>query len=90
MASAQRPWERWWPILWSQIPDPCVEGRWLVALDDSIDNKTGRQIFACGFFHDQTTKLNQPAYPWSQNRVSIGLLNKIKGRWGCRPLAGRF
>lgn len=90
MASAKLPWVHLWQMLWSQIPDPCVEGRLLVALDDSINNKTGRKIFGCGFFHDHTAKLNQPSYPWSQNVVSIGLLKRIKGRWCCLPLAFRF
>lgn len=90
MAFHKLPWERLWQVLWSQIPEPCVEGRLLVALDDSINNKTGRKIFGCGFFHDHTAKLNQPTYPWSQNLVSIGLLKEIKGRWSCLPLALRF
>jgi len=90
MASPKMPWTRLWQILWTLIPKPTVEGRLLVALDDSINNKTGRKIFGCGFFHDHTAKLNQPNYPWSQNIVSIGLLNVIKGRWCCLPLAFRF
>jgi len=90
MASPKLPWGRLWQVLWSQIPEPAVAGRLLVALDDSINNKTGRNIFGCGFFHDHTAKLNQPAYPWSQNVVSIGLLKMIKGRWSCLPLACRF
>ena len=90
MAFHKLPWERLWQVLWSQIPAPSVEGRLLVALDDSINNKTGRKIFGCGFFHDHTAKLNQPTYPWSQNIVSIGLLKMIKGRWSCLPLAFRF
>lgn len=90
MASPKLPWQRLWQILWKQIPDPTVDGRLLVALDDSISNKTGRKIFGCGFFHDHTAKLNQPNYPWSQNIVSIGLLKVIKGRWSCLPLAFRF
>lgn len=90
MASAKLPWEKLWPVLWKLIPEPTVEGRLLVALDDSINNKSGRKIFGCGFFHDHTAKLNQPSYPWSQNIVSIGLLKKVKGRWSCLPLALRF
>jgi len=90
MASPKLPWDRLWQVLWNQIPEPAVEGRLLVALDDSINNKTGRKIFGCGFFHDHTAKLNQPSYPWSQNIVSIGLLKVIKGRWSCLPLAFRF
>jgi len=64
MASPTLPWERLWTVLWRLIPDPSVDGRLLVALDDSLNNKTGRTIFGCGFFHDHTAKLNQPAYPW--------------------------
>ena len=90
MASNKLPWDRLWMVLWKQIPDPAVEGRLLVAPDDSINNKTGRKIFGCSFFHDHTAKLNQPTYPWSQNIVSIGLLKMIKGRWCCLPLAFRF
>jgi hypothetical protein len=90
MASPKLPWVRLWQVLWSHIPEPCVEGRLLVALDDSINNKTGRKIFGCGFFHDHSAKLNQATYPWSQNMVSIGLLKMIKGRWSCLPLALRF
>ncbi|MGH8499483.1 MAG: hypothetical protein ACREVA_07795 [Burkholderiales bacterium] len=85
MASPKLPWQRLWKILWSLIPEPTVAGRLLVALDDSINNKTGRKIFGCGFFHDHTAQLNQPAYPWAQNIVSIGLLKIIKGRWCCLP-----
>jgi len=90
MASPKLPWDQLWQVLWNQIPEPSIQGRLLVALDDSINNKTGRKIFGCGFFHDHTAKLNQPTYPWSQNIVSIGLLKIIKGRWSCLPLAFRF
>ncbi len=90
MASTKIPWQRLWKVIWGLIPEPLVDGRLLVALDDSINNKSGRKIFGCGFFHDHTAKLNQPSYPWSQNIVSIGLLKMIKGRWSCVPLAFRF
>jgi hypothetical protein len=90
MASPTLPWERLWSLLWHLIPLPLVEGRLLVALDDSLINKCGRRIFGCGFFHDHTAKLNQPDYPWSQNVVAIGLLKIVKGRWCWLPLAIRF
>ena len=90
MASPTLPWVRLWRSLWSRIPDPVVDGRLLVALDDSLNNKTGRKIFGCGFFHDHTSKPNQSRHPWSQNIVTIGLLKKVKGRWSCLPLAFRF
>ena len=90
MASPKIPWQRLWREIWRLIPEPSVDGRLLVALDDSINNKSGRKIFGCGFFHDHTAKLNQPSYPWSQTIVSIGVLKMIKGRWSCLPLAFRF
>jgi hypothetical protein len=90
MASPHLPWEALWRALWQRMPTPWVEGRLLVALDDLINNKTGRHIFGCSFFHDHTAKPHQPRYPWSQNIVSIGLLKMIKGRWCCLPLAWRF
>jgi len=76
--------------VWKLIPEPFTDGRLLVALDDSISVKTGKKIFGCGFFHDHTAKVNQPRYPWSQCIVNIGLIQLIKGRWACLPLAFRF
>jgi len=90
MASSTLPWDRLWHILWGSIREPSLDGRVLVALDDSINNNSGRKIFGGGFHHEHTTKLNQPSYPWSQNIVTIGLLKIIKGRWSCLPLALRF
>ena len=63
MASPCLPWVSLWHIIWSLIPDPFTDGRLLIALDDSVNNKCGRRIFGCGFFHDHTAKLNQPSYP---------------------------
>jgi len=90
MASPKLPWDRLWRVLWGLIPTPVTEGRLLVALDDTINQKVGRKIFGCGFFHDHTAKLKGASYPWSQNIVSIGLLKVVKGRWCCLPLAFRF
>jgi len=90
MASSKLPWDRLWATLWSQIPNPAIDGRLLIALDDSISNKTGSKIFGCGHFFNHAAKCNESKYPWSQNIVSIGLLQSIKGRWCCLPLAFRF
>src|SRR5918999_458226 len=67
MASPKIPWKGLWQVLWRLIPEPTVAGRLLIALDDSINKKPGRKISGCVFFHDNTAKLNHPAYPWSQN-----------------------
>ncbi len=89
MASPKLPWQRLWQTIWSHISEPAVDGRLLVALDDSINTKTGRKIFGCGFFHDHAAKLSQSVYPWSQNVGSSGVLKGIKGGGTCLPLALR-
>jgi len=90
MASPKLPWQRLWVTLWSLIPNPTVNGRLLVVLDDFINPKTGKNIFGCASFFDHAAKVNQSKYPWSQNVVSIGLIKMVKGRWACLPLAFRF
>jgi hypothetical protein len=90
MASSTLPWQRLWPVLWSLIPNPSTAGRVMVALDDSLNTKTGKTIFGCGHFHDHAAKGNQSDYPWSQCILAIGLLKRIKGRWACLPLDFRF
>ena len=90
MASPKLPWDKLWRTLWSLIPEPTTEGRLLLALDDCINPKTGKQIFGCASFFDHAAKINQSSYPWSQNFVSVGLLKVIKGRWACLPLAWCF
>ena len=90
MASPKLPWERLWETVWRIIPNPLTDGRLLIALDDFINPKTGRKIFACSHVFDHAAKLNQAKYPWAQNVVSIGLLKLIKDRWSCLPLAFRF
>lgn len=90
MASPKLPWDRLWQTVWSLIPEPTTDGRLLLALDDCINPKTGKQIFACASFFDHAAKINQSSYPWSQNVVSVGLLKIVKGRWACLPLAWCF
>ena len=83
MASTTLPWSRLWRTLWGLIPDAATEGRVLVAVDDSINPKSGKKIFACGHFHQHALKDNQSSYPWSQCIVAIGLLKQVKSRWAC-------
>jgi hypothetical protein len=90
MGSKKLPWHRLWATLWRLIPDPFTEGRLLVALDDSLNPKTGHKIFGCQHHFDHAAKPNQRRYPWSQKIVAIGLLKSIKGRWCCLPLAFEF
>ena len=90
MESNKLPWAKLWPRLWGMIPAPLTNERLLLALDDFINPKTGRKIFGCAHFFDHAAKANQCKYPWAQNVVLIGLLERIKGRWACLPLAHRF
>ena len=90
MASVKRRWESVWAVLWRAIPDPLTDGRLLVALDDSINPKTGRQVFGCQPTFDHAAKTHQSPYPWAQTIVTVGLLKVIHGRWACLPLAFAF
>ena len=90
MASTTLPWKSLWRTMWGLIPSPATKDRILVALDDSINPKSGRKIFGCGHFHDHAAKGNQSTYPWSQCILAIGLLKKVKSRWACLPLDFRF
>ena len=90
MASVKLPWDALWETLWRAIPSPLVEGRLLLALDDSINPKTGRHIFACQRTFDHAAKPNQTRWPWAQTIVTLGLLVPIHERWCCVPLAFAF
>ena len=90
MASVKLPWARMWEILWRAIPSPLCDGRLLVGLDDSINPKTGKKIFACQRTFDHAAKTNQTRWPWAQTLVTVGLLKRIHGRWSCLPLAFAF
>ncbi len=72
------------------IPSPLTDGRLLVALDDSINPKTGEKIFGCHTFFDHAAKQNQSRYSWAQNIVAIGLLKTVKKRWAFLPLSFRL
>ena len=90
MASPKIPWERLWETLREAVPPPLTDGRLILALDDCINPKVGKKIFACHRFFDHAAKQNQSRYPWAQNIVAVGLLATVKGRWACLPLDFRF
>ncbi|WP_296703832.1 IS701 family transposase [Thiocapsa sp. UBA6158] len=71
-------------------PRPLTDGRVVLALDDSINPKTGTKVFACQRSFDHAAKTNQSAFPWAQTIVTLGLLKVIHGRWCCLPLAFAF
>ena len=90
MATSTLPWQALWKTVWGLIPSPTTCGRIMVALDDSINGKTGKTIFGCGHFHDHAGKGNQTSYPWSQCILAVGLLKQVKSRWVCMPLDFKF
>jgi len=60
MASPKIPWQRLWLCLWKMIPEPLTNGRLLLALDDCINPKTGKKIFACAkIFDHAANKISQ-------------------------------
>ena len=56
-------------------------------MDDSINPKTGCQVFGCQHTFDPAAKTNQSQYPWAQTLVTVGLLKVIHDRWACLPRA---
>jgi hypothetical protein len=66
IASPKIPWDRRWPTLWIMIPDPRIDGRLLVALDEYVNPQTGKNIFGGAKVFDHAAKKNQSPYPWAQ------------------------
>jgi hypothetical protein len=62
------------------VPAPLTDQRLILALDDFINPKVGRKIFACESIFAHAAQSNQSKYPWAQNVVAVGLLKIIKGR----------
>ena len=90
MASSTLPWNALWSTLWDLIPSPTTDGYLILALDDCINTKVGKKIFACETIFDHAAKKNQSNYVWAQNFVCVGLLKIVKNRWACLPLAFLF
>lgn len=63
-----------------------VEGRTLVALDDTMCPKTGKHIHGVDSHFDHASKINQSTYLWGHCRVVVGLVLHIHGRWACLPM----
>ena len=90
MASPTLPWNKLWSTVWHLIPSPITDGYLILALDDCINTKVGKKIFACETIFDHAAKNNQSNYVWAQNFVCVGLLKMVKNRWACLPLAFQF
>ena len=69
MASPTLPWNKLWSTVWHLIPSPITDGYLILALDDCINTKVGKKIFACETIFDHAAKNNQSNYVWAQNCV---------------------
>jgi hypothetical protein len=76
MASTTLPWQKLWRTVWGLVDSPETDGRILVGLDDCINPKVGKKIFASESIFDHAAKANQSKYPWAQNFVAVGLLKQ--------------
>ncbi len=91
MDSPKLPWAQLWVKLWSAMfSSSDINEHVLLAMDDFINPKTGKNIFGCASVFDHAAKINQSSYPWAQNILLIGMLKQIKGRWACLPMAFRY
>ncbi|HEX6448674.1 MAG TPA: transposase [Trebonia sp.] len=56
-------------------------------LDDTLINKSGRQVAGAGFFHDAVTStaVAHKVTAWGLNVVILAL--RVPSPWGCEPLA---
>lgn len=72
MASPTLPWKKLWSTIWRLIPSPITDGYLILALDDCINTKVGKKIFACETVFDHAAKDNQSNYVWAQNFVCVG------------------
>ena len=81
MSSKVFNWDNIWLKVFKLIPSPGTNGRFIVALDDSMTPKSGKKRFGCEKFFDHAAKHNQSSYPWSQCFVQIVLLQFVHTRW---------
>lgn len=88
--SAKLPWEDLWRLLASQLGDPSLDGRILIALDDTSYGKTGKKIAGCARHFDHAHKKNSSAWIFGHCRVVAGILSYGHGRWACLPFAQKL
>ena len=80
-----------WAVIWRRAAEllgsfVSVDGRVLMALDDTTYGKTGKKISGCGIHHDHSAKQNASRWIYGHCRVLTGLLIKRHGRWACLPM----
>ncbi len=74
-------WAGIWRLVADQIRDfAAVDGRLLLAVDDTTYGKTGRKISGCSTHHDHAAKKNASRWIYGHCRVMIGTLLRCHGR----------
>lgn len=81
-----------WSAIWSRVAELLrdhilVDGRLLIALDDTTYGKSGRKIHGCSTHFDHAAKQNCAKFLFGHCRVVAGLLLPCHGRWACLPMA---
>ena len=81
-----------WALIWERVaellrPHVLVDGRLLVALDDTTYGKSGRKISGCDVHFDHSSKANVSRWIFGHCRVVAGVLLRCHGRWACLPVA---
>jgi len=84
--SAKIPWVPLWGCLAKLVaPQATVDGRLLIALDDTTYGKTGKHIAGCASHFDHAAKQNWSKWIFGHCRVVAGILVFGHGRWMCLP-----
>ena len=80
-----------WTCIWRRVAEQireyvAVDGRLLLAVDDTTYGKTGKKISGCGIHHDHAAKQNCSRWIFGHCRVAVGTLLRCHGRWACLPM----
>ena len=81
-----------WDLLWATIvkllrKHVSVDGRLLIALDDTTYGKSGKKIEGCDTHFDHAAKHNMSRWIFGHCRVVAGILLPVHERWACLPMA---
>ena len=87
LKSGKIPWDSLWRKIFKMLGDRILTyGRLVLALDDTVYGKTGRNIANCGIHFDHAAKMNSSKYIHGHCRVVVGILTFVKHRWACLPV----
>jgi hypothetical protein len=79
--------ELWRPLVVHLVTHLVPEGLLTLLADDTLVNKSGRQVDGAGFFHDPVTStaVARKVTAWGLNAVVLAL--RVPAPWGGEPLA---